>query len=531
MEVAWLALAYVLGIGANRLGLPTVVGYLVAGFALGTAGFEAGALLGELAHAGVLLLLFTVGLKLRFRNLIQVEVWGIGLLQVSLVGGLIAAALLAFGWAWSGAVFVAISLAFSSTVLAAKVLEERRELMSFHGRVAMGVLILQDVVAVVMMAIVGAGRIAPWALLLLALPLLRPLLARLLRASGHAELLLLYGVVLALASAYAFEFVGLSGELGAIIAGALLAQKSRSSDLADILWGLKEVFLVAFFIEIGLLGLPAIDALLLGLLLLVLVPIKMGSLLMLLLAANLRARSAFLTSLALASHSEFALIAARVGVDAGLLEPDVLATLGVAVAASFIVAAPLNRSAHALNDRLEQRLVRFETSRDHPDEAPVTLGSARALIIGMGRTGTAAYNTLRAAGEHVVGFDTDPAALDLCLQQGLRVVYGDAEDPTLWGNLDLAGLDILLLAVPDMEAKLRAVRHARTHGFSGTIAATNYRAEQGAALREAGVTLTFNPLTEAGARMARLGMEALGRTTPATGTRPEKEEDFQEKRE
>jgi predicted Kef-type K+ transport protein len=263
----------------------------VAGFALGSLGFEAGILLSELAHAGVLLLLFTVGLKLRLRNLLRFEVWGIGLIQVALVGGLIAMALLVVGSSWRGATFIAVSLAFSSTVLAAKVLEERRELTAFHGRVAMGILILQDIVAVAMIVVAGSGRVTPWVLLLLALPLLGQLLSRLLHASGHAELLLLYGVVLAFASAAVFEFIGLSGELGAIVAGGLLAQSPRSDELTNILWGLKEVFLVAFFVEIGLIGLPAFDTLLIGLLLLVLVPLKMVSLLSLLLAANLRARN------------------------------------------------------------------------------------------------------------------------------------------------------------------------------------------------------------------------------------------------
>jgi threonine dehydrogenase-like Zn-dependent dehydrogenase len=213
------------------------------------------------------------------------------------------------------------------------------------------------------------------------------------------------------------------------------------------------------------------------------------------------------------------LIAARVGVDAGLLDPDLLATFGIAVALSFILAAPFNRSAHTLSDRLEPILARFETHRAHPDEAPVTLGSARALIIGMGRTGSAAYNTLRAAGEHVVGFDTDPAALELCLNRGQRVLYGDAADPTLWAQLNLAGLDMLLLALPDLEAKHRAAVHARARGFKGTVAATSYLSEEDVMLREAGVTFTFNPLVEAGARMALLGLEALEQTDTATAPR------------
>ena len=106
----------------------------------------------------MLLLLFTVGLKLRFRNLLRSEVWAVGSLHFVLVAALFTVGLAAFGWLWKPAAFLAAGLGFSSTVLAAKVLEEKGELGAFHGRVAMGVLILQDLIAVALMAVVGAGK-------------------------------------------------------------------------------------------------------------------------------------------------------------------------------------------------------------------------------------------------------------------------------------------------------------------------------------------------------------------------------------
>jgi predicted Kef-type K+ transport protein len=151
---------------------------------------------------------------------------------------------------------LSVALTFSSTVLAAKILESRRELRAFHGRVAIGVLIVQDLIALVVMSLASGRAPSPWALLVFLLPLLRPLLYRLLDRSGHEELLVLLGLMLALVvGGEGFEAVGLSSELGALAFGVLLAKHPRANELSDSLWSVKEVFLVGFFLQIGIGGL------------------------------------------------------------------------------------------------------------------------------------------------------------------------------------------------------------------------------------------------------------------------------------
>lgn len=132
---------------------------------------------------------------------------------------------------------LAVALAFSSTVLAAKVLDSKRELRAFHGRVAIGILIVQDLIALVVMAFANGETPSWWALLIFALPLLRPVFYRLLDMSGHDELLMLLGLLLALAvGGQGFESVGLSSELGALAFGALLANHPRATELSNSLW-------------------------------------------------------------------------------------------------------------------------------------------------------------------------------------------------------------------------------------------------------------------------------------------------------
>ncbi len=256
MELAWVGAAYGLGLLASRFGLPPLVGYLGAGFALWGFGYQDSRLLGEIADVGVLLLLFTVDLRLRFASLVRREVLGVGGIHLMLFALLLGLITLLLGMSTDAALFVGVGLAFSSTVLAVKLLDDRRELSTFHGRVAVGILVLQDLVAVGLLAYAGVKNPTPWALLLLALPLLRPVVGWILEKSGHDELLLLYGLGLALGGASLAQSLGVSPELGALLMGAALAGHPQTSELSRTLWGLKEAFLVAFFLDIGLMAYP-----------------------------------------------------------------------------------------------------------------------------------------------------------------------------------------------------------------------------------------------------------------------------------
>ncbi len=511
METIWIAIAFALGLVTHHLRLPTLVGFLLAGFALSALGYASVDALDQVAHIGILLLLFTVGLKLRFKSLLRMEIIGTGLLHLVISVLLLGPSIhwLA-GLAWAPALLIALGLGFSSTVMAAKILDEKRELRAFHGRVAIGILIVQDLVAIAVLSVVGNQALSPYALLLLGVPFLRPVFFRLLDWSGHEELLVLFGLLLALVTGgLIFAAAGLSSELGALVMGALLAEHRRAKELADSLWGLREVFLVGFFLQIGLTGLPSWHDLGIALGLGLLLPLKGGLFFYLLLRARLRARSSFLAGLSLASYSEFGLILTSLGVDAGWVEPKWVVLLAMTIAVSFVVAAPLNRRAHELYQRLEERLVRLERPERHPDDEPVALGSAQVIVMGMGRVGTGAYDFLTQRGERVVGLDSDPGKIQRHLSEGRRVLYADAEDPGFWHNLKLEGIKAILLAMPDAQAKQIASAQLRRCGYTGLISATSVYAEESEAITAAGCDLTFNYFDQVGVGFAEHVWEAL----------------------
>lgn len=518
MLSTWIVAAFLLGSICARLGLPPLVGFLASGFFFSALGGASNELLEALADAGVLLLLFAVGLKLRFKTLIRTEVWGSAVAHMLIVAGAAAAAIGAAAMFSLGVtMMLAIAVAFSSTVLAAKVLDSNHELRSVHGRIAIGILIVQDLVAIAVLAAISANTPSPYALAVLLLPLLRPVIYRLLDFVGHGELLVLFGAVLAIAVGGAgFEYLGLSSELGALLLGMLLASHKRAEELTNALWSIKEFFLVGFFLDIGLSGTPTWETVGRAAWLIAFIPIKAVALFGLLLVFGLRARTSYLTALSLATYSEFALIIAAVAVQNDLLAEQWLTVVAVAVAASFVLAAPLNAYAHAIFERVSHVLERLERDKRHPDDEPISLGSSEILIVGMGRVGSGAYDYFQAKGESVVGIDADPGKLESNRAAGRRVTYADAEDAGFWSLLNIDRLRVIMLALPDLNAKCIAARALRRRGYRGLLSATHVYPEEKQPILDAGCDVTYNYFTEAGVGFARDTAETLEQPTEPT---------------
>ena len=486
IEAVWIAFAFGLGLLFKQVGLPPLIGYLGAGFALSLLGERVGVgpddsyILTHIAHLGVLLLLFTVGLKLKVKNLVRPEVVGGSLLHFGLSTALFLPAFLyLLDLPLGEASLLAMALSFSSTVLAAKVLEGKRELRAFHGRVAIGVLIMQDLIALVAISIASGKSPSSWALMVLILPLCKPILYKLLDLSGHEELMVLLGLLLALVVGGAgFETLGLSGEL------------------SQSLWSLKEIFLVGFFLQIGLGGLPDQHALIFALVMTLLLPLKSALFFALFVGFKLRARSAFLRSLTLTNYSEFGLIMAS------LVLPQWLVPLALTVAFSFVISAPLNRIVHSIYEHIAPLLTRFERDIRHPDEQPITLDDAQILIMGLGRTGRAAYDNLSEKGYRVIALDSDPVAVETSLQAGRRALFADAEDPVFWQNLDMPNIHSVILAMNDAEAKTITVHNLRGRGFDGLIVSHARYEDIARRIIQAGADHTYLTMSEAGTGLA-----------------------------
>jgi len=289
----------------------------------------------------------------------------------------------------------------------------------------------------------------------------------------------------------------------------MLSNHRRAKELSDALWGLKEVFLVGFFLQIGMSGLPGLQDLLFALVFVALLPLKGALFFFLLLLFGLRARTAFMSAASLTAYSEFGLIVAAV------VLPEWLVPLAVAVSLSFVVSAPINRAAQTLCERYEGRLRRFEPRRVHRDELPTDLGNARILILGTGRTGTAAYDHLKRACDRIVGIDSDIFRVEAHRKAGRNVLFADVEDAGFWRKLDVTPLEAVILAMDGIEAKEGAAQALRRGGFAGPIISHALYEEHIGRLKAAGATQTYLTMNQAGMGLAEQTARALDIGLPA----------------
>jgi glutathione-regulated potassium-efflux system ancillary protein KefC len=515
MDVAFIIVAFAFGFAAAALRLPPLVGYLVAGFLLHALGFETTEAIEVIADFGVLLLLFGIGLKLKLRTLARPAVWGGASVHLALmitVFGMLFVVLRALAvpliteLSIDQLVLIAFAFSFSSTVYAVKALEDRNESGSLQGRISVGILIVQDIFAVTYLTISVDTLPSPWALpVVVAVVAARPVYGWLLDRSGHGELLILLGFVLAIGvGAGTFDLVGLKADLGALIVGLTLANHRRAPEIAQTLLDFKDILLIGFFLSIGLGGAPGPAAVGVAVAALLLLPLKAAGFVFILTRFRLRARTSWHSSVTLATFSEFGLIVVAAAVEQGTLDQQWSSAVAVAVAASFALVAPLNTRRYAIYARWSKWLGKLERSPIDPDDALIEPDDANVMVFGMGRVGAGAYDEIVARrGSVALAVDRVPDVVSDHVAAGRRVIRGDALDSDFWDRVRLhAGIELVVLAMSSHQANLEAVSRVRTTLPAVRIAATATHPDEVAELETAGVDVARNLYGEAGQGLA-----------------------------
>ncbi len=506
LEPLVILLAFLAGLGIRKLGYPPLLGYLVAGFIAHSLEIGSAESITPIADLGILLLLFTIGLKLNLRELIAPQVWAVaGLHMLSVIP--LTALVIVVASMWipilslpnQTAVWVlAFALSFSSTVFAVKIFDERGEGGSLHAAIAIGILIVQDLVAVIYLVLSSDSPPSPWAALLILLPLCRPALLWVLRMAGHGELLVLFGIVMALGAAEIFEVVHLKAGLGALCAGVLLGNSSKSSELYKSLLDFKDLFLIGFFLQIGYNGLPSPVMWLVALALCLLTFLRPVIYFSLLVAFRLRARTALLCGLSLFNYSEFGLIVAALATQSGLLPAEWLTTLAIAMSLSFFIAIPFNTRAHLIYAHSADTLHRFERKQRLESEQPSVLGDQKILILGMGRVGIGAYAYLHSLyPDDVIGVEDNHEKMLQHRENGMHCVQGDATDYDFLDQIELEKRDLILISLTNHIENTQVVKLLREHGYEGDIAVVSRFPDEEKELADLGC-ITFNLYAEAG---------------------------------
>jgi len=514
MDPLWIIFAFGFGFTVKQIGLPPLVGFLIAGFALNIFGVQSTENLAHIADFGVLLLLFTIGLKLKIKNLLHLEIWAGSSIHM-LISTLVLGLLILFS-SYVGlskfaeldlqtSFLIAFAFSFSSTIFAVKILEETGSMKTAHGRIAIGILVVQDIFAVIFLTISSGETPSPWAFALLLLLLIPKLIQNkkfsfILNKTGHGELLILLGVLLPMAGAALFESVGLKADLGALVMGILFAEHERAEELAKTLMGFKDLFLVGFFLTIGLSGTPSFEALYIALLLSLFIPFKLGLFFILLTRFKLRARTSALTSFSLANYSEFGLIVGAAGVANGWLANEWLIIFAVSLSVTMIIASPLNMKAQPIYAKFQKYFLKFETKTRLPQDEPIVFAQEEVIVFGMGRTGSEVYKVMAEKyKKNVLGIDISLEVIEKHQELGNNVLQGDVTDLNFWQRVNMSvNLPLVILVTPSHATHMSVIEELNLIHSSIKVAAISRYDDEMHELIEAGVDVVFNLYEEAG---------------------------------
>ncbi len=516
-DLLWIGPALIAGIIAVRFYLPPMVGYLLAGFVLNFFGFVDHDRLTMIGNLGVTLLLFTIGLKLDLRSLLRPAIWAGTTLHTLIIISLFGTLLYWLSFTglkvFSGldiriAMLIGFALSFSSTVFAVKTLEDKGEYLSKYGQTAIGVLIVQDIFAVIFLTASTGELPSIWALALLALIPLRFVLMRLMSHAGHSELQILFGIALAFGGYALFDVVDVKGDLGAMLIGALLAAHPLASKMSKRLLGFKDLLLVGFFLGIGMSGTLSLSIVLVALGLSVLVLLKVALFFVLFTRFKMRARPSVLSSLVLANYSEFGLIVSAIAVSNGWLTEDWLVIVALALTMTIIMAASINIRATNLYESIKQMAGKFESRIPLPEDAPVSTGQAKIVVVGMGRLGTGVYDTLKVDyGDLLIGVDRDATKIAQHKAVDRNVIRADSTEYEFWEHVSDSRIDIVILALREHAEKLGVANMVQRKIEQAKIFTVAGHYEEAEELKEIGVHTARDLYSEAGTGLAEVVIE------------------------
>jgi len=523
---AILGLATLIGIVGQKLRQPLIIMFLATGILAGPSCLgiiQSYDQIELLAHIGIALLLFIVGLKLDLQLIrtIGPVALATGLGQIfftSIIGFFIAVAL---KMSFLTAAYVSVALTFSSTIIIVKLLSDKKEIDSLHGQIAIGFLIVQDIAAI--LALVGlttfgsslaeegsayASALITGAkglgLLLIVALLMKYVIPYLTKRLAHSlELLTLFAIAWAVFLGAASDLLGFSKEVGAFLAGISLASTEYRDSIGARLTSLRDFLLLFFFIDLGArldwstvgsqMGASVIFSLF----------VLIGNPLIVLVIMGLmgyRRRTSFLAGLAVAQISEFSLIVAALGLSIGHITNETMGLITLVGVLTIFISTYMILYSGRLYHILSRPLKVFEMRNPYRESSICTLKETRSvdvILAGLGNYGSGLAEYLTRRGKTILGVDFDPSTLDKWRKKGLSVLYGDMADPDIHEHLPLNKARWVISTVRSKEINLALVQNLKKEAYTGRVALTAASEEEARDFENAGAHLIFRPFTDA----------------------------------
>lgn len=528
---ALLVLTVAIGSVGLMLRQPLIVSLIIVGIIAGPAVLgiaRSNEPIELFAELGVAILLFLVGIRLDvnlIRNLGPVAVaTGLGQVLFTAVFGFLICLALSFDVVTSA--YIAVALTFSSTIIIVKLLSDKREIDSLHGQIALGFLIVQDIVVVLAMivlsavgigaregaspmdilTVLGSGLVMLGLVIVFVRYLAEPVVDRLARAP---ELLLSFAIALAASFAAIGEVLGFGKELGGLLAGAALASTSFRDAIAARLAPLRDFLLLFFFVslgatlELGHVRQGALDASVLSAFVLVGNPIIVIAIM---LALGYHVRTGFLAGLTVAQISEFSLIFMAMGVTLGHVSTDALGLVTLVGLITIAASTYMITYSHQLYAFCEPVLNAFDrpAKREAALERIDPTKDYDIILFGLGRYGGTMARLFTEGGARVLGVDFNPFAVKRARAQQLDAVYGDASDPEFVGNLPLSNAKWVVSSIPaqntgmdSADAPAVLIQTVKEAGFAGKIAVTAHVESNVERLLDSGASVILRPFVDA----------------------------------
>ncbi|ABC33474.1 Kef-type K+ transport system, predicted NAD-binding component [Hahella chejuensis KCTC 2396] len=548
---ALVVIAAVIGFVGVLLRQPMIVSFIAVGVLAGPSALnivQSHEHIQLLAELGIAVLLFLVGLKLDLkliRTLGPVALaTGLGQVAFTSAIGFVLGKVLGLDTVTS--LYVAVALTFSSTIIIVKLLSDKREVDSLHGRIAVGFLIVQDLVVVLAMMVLSAfgigaqtragetalihiGSVLIYGLMMLCLVLLFirylaiPLVSRVARSQ---ELLVTFAIGWAALLAAIGNHLGFSKELGGLLAGISLASTPFREAIVARLASLRDFLLLFFFIalgmqlDLGLLGSQVIPALVFSVFVLIGNPLIVMAIMGYM---GYRKRTGFLAGLTVAQISEFSLIIVAMGLSLGHIPAKALGLVTLVGLITIAMSVYMITYSHSLYSQLEPWLGFFERSKPYREEAlerqPSSIQPYNVILFGLGRYGKAIAHYLQKEGFSLLAVDFNPDEVRRWRSQGHMAMYGDACDPAFVSDLPLQGVEWVVSAMPQHDIgvthedpRLSLIEGLKQQQYTGGIAISTQHLHDQQKLKDRGATLILLPFHDA-AEQAVERMKAVSHTS------------------
>lgn len=513
-----------MGAAAKLARQPLIVAYIFVGILLGPTFLDLVHYEAEIelfAELGIALLLFLVGLKLDvglIRSIGKVAVLtGLGqVLLTTLIGFFL---VVAMGFDSIQALYISIAISFSSTIIVVKLLSDRREIDQLHGQIAVGFLIVQDLLVIVAMVVIAAigsrsgalDRSIPAliigsfvyiaAAVLVSKYLLPKVLAWL---SKSQELTLLFGVSWAIGLAAISHSLGLSMEIGAFIAGVALASTPYRENLSGRMVSLRDIMVLFFFIQLGssLSFADAVGQILPAILISVFVLIAKPLIVMIIMGSlGYRSKVSFKTSMAIAQISEFSLILIALGFSLGQVGQPALSLVTLVAVITITLSTYLILYSDQLYARFETLWRKFEKPATSSLDEEAQQARFDAIVIGAGRLGSDVINGLMQKGARLLVVDHNPEILSSLASQGVTTLFGDATEPEFASSLPLNEADAVICTAQERSTNLFLLQILNRFEYEGSICLTAMDEPTAKLLEQDSKVTVIRPLNMAASRI------------------------------